>query len=85
MKDKANKRVAGFLVNDDFINYVINPSLSLIELWEEFFRNHPEQIEIANEARQILLGQKDYVILPTHEANDLKFRIFEKCGFGSLN
>jgi len=81
----TDKRVISILVNDEFINYVMNPTISLIEKWEDLFRMHPEQIPIANEARLILLSRLNKKTLPHHEVLELKARIFEKCGISSLN
>jgi hypothetical protein len=68
------------LVNDDFINYVINPNLILVEMWDDFFVLHPDLIPIADEAKMILLGEVDCQELPTKEAQALEISIFEKCG-----
>jgi len=76
----TDKRVISILVNDDFINYVLSPTDSLIETWDNYFRMNPEQIPIAYEARQILLGKLNNKSLPYNESIELKTRIFEKCG-----
>ena len=85
MIDRKNKLVQNILVNEDFINYVFNPTYSLTTKWDRFFRSHPEQISVANEARLILLGRKEKKVLPVNESLALKSRILEKCGFTQLN
>ena len=79
MSTKLNKKVEEFLVSDSFVNYVIDPTSSLIELWEKHFRNHPTQVPFANEARRILLGEDGFVQLSVFENVELKRRIFEEC------
>ena len=68
------------LVNDDFINYVVNPNLILKEMWDDFFGLHPDLIAVANEAKMILLGEMDFKEMPANEAHELEMGIFEKCG-----
>jgi hypothetical protein len=80
----TDKHVKSILVNDDFINYVINPTNLLTEMWEDFFRIHPDQISIANEASRILLGKNNDKLFPDHEVKELKSRIFEKCGISPM-
>lgn len=85
MSAETDKRVIGILVNDDFINYVLNPTISMNEKWDDFFRMHPEQIPIANQARLILLGRLNKKTLPFNEMIEMKSRIFEKCGLSPLS
>jgi len=72
--------VISLLVNDDFINYVVNPNLILKEMWDDFFSVHPDLIPAAEEARTILLGEFGYIEMPAGETQELEVRIFEKCG-----
>jgi hypothetical protein len=72
--------VISLLVNDDFINYVINPNLILKEVWDDFFSLHPDLIPVAEDAKMILLGQMDYTEMTAAESQELENRIFEKCG-----
>jgi len=72
--------VISLLVNDDFINYVINPNLILNEMWDDFFGLHPDLISVANQAKMILLGELDFKELPAVEVHELELCIFEKCG-----
>jgi hypothetical protein len=74
------------LVNDDFINYVINPNLILKEMWDDFFSLHPDLIPAAKEAKQILSDKSnDVYSIPPFEMKELEIRIFEKCGLNTLN
>lgn len=74
------KSLVSLLVNDDFINYVISPTLTLKEMWEAYFHEHPEMISIAAEAKSILLGENAEKELPVAEARMMENRIFERCG-----
>jgi len=79
------KQVEEFLVSDSFVNYVMDPTISLIERWEQYFRSHPNEIAFANEAKQILLGEGEMIQMPSFEAVELKMKIFEKCNLAVLN
>lgn len=68
------------LVNDDFINYVLNPTLVLDEMWDEFFAEHPELISVADQAKSILLGESNQNIMPADEMQELENRILAQCG-----
>lgn len=57
MNSTSENNLYNFLLNDDFIHYVVNPSLVLNEMWDEFFEEHPEMIPVANNAKDILLGR----------------------------
>ena len=80
MSSTTDKRVLSILVNDDFINYVLNPNLILTEMWEDYFSTHPEYIPLAGEAKKILLGELNPTELSADEAYDLEARILNKCG-----
>jgi hypothetical protein len=82
---KLNKKVEEFLVSDSFVNYVIEPTTLLIEVWEKFFRNNPDQVPSANEAKIILLGEEDFIPMPAFEALALKLRILEECNLSLIN
>jgi len=73
------KRLLSILVNDDFINYVLNPDLILKERWEDYLIAHPEDIPLVTQARQILLGESDPKELTPEEAFDLEQRILNRC------
>jgi len=76
----TDKRVLSILVNDDFINYVLNPNLILTEMWEDYFSTHPEDIPLADEAKKMLLGELNSTELSADEVSILETRILEKCG-----
>jgi len=76
----TDKLLLSFLVNDDFINYVLNPNLILKELWEDYSSTHPEDIPLLNEARRILLGETELKELAKEDSIQLECSIFKKCG-----
>jgi hypothetical protein len=76
----TDKRVLSILVNDDFINYVLNPNLILTEMWEDYFSTHPEDIPLADEAKKMLLGELNPTELSAEEACNLEIRILGQCG-----
>ena len=80
MSSTKNINLISLLVNDDFINYVVNPNLVLNEMWEDFFNSHPDLAPIAKEAKQILTVEHISHSLPPFEMKELEIRIFEKCG-----
>ena len=73
-------RLLQMLVNDDFINYVLNPNLTLKEKWEDYFKSHTEIIPYIDEATKILLGESDQKMLTSKDALELEKNIFDKCG-----
>lgn len=75
MVSTTNIQVVNLLVNDDFINYVINPNLALSEMWNDFFSLHPEIIPHAVEAKKILLGDNITDELSATEVKELESRI----------
>ena len=80
MSSTTDKRVLSILVNDDFINYILNPNLILTEMWEDYFSTHPEDIPLADEAKKMLLGELNSTELSADEVSILETRILEKCG-----
>jgi len=76
----TDKRVINLLVNDDFINYVINPNLILVEMWDEFFDAHPAMIPVAEEAKAILQGQTTSDPISPQAQEELEASILKKCG-----
>ncbi len=84
MNSTTNKRLLSFLVNDDFINYVLNPNLILKELWENYSISHPEDIPLLDEARRVLLGQTMLIELPMNDSINLEKDILKRCGL-SIN
>ena len=85
MNININKQVQEFLVNDDFINYVVCPNFILIEFWNDFFENHLELILAADEAKNILLGESQFIKMNIDEMNQLKHSILVNCGFNSID
>ena len=83
MSSTTDKRVLSILVNDDFINYVLNPNLILTEMWEDYFSTHPEDIPLAEEAKKILLGELHPTELSADEASNLEACILKKCGMAN--
>ncbi|HRZ96371.1 MAG TPA: hypothetical protein P5084_02360 [Paludibacter sp.] len=79
------ENIKEFLINDDFINYVIHPTLKLQLHWEIFFKNNPELIGFADQARKILCEEGDIFELHEWETNDVKNRIIDQCGISLLN
>ena len=83
MNSTTNKRLLSLLVNDDFINYVLNPNLILKEMWENYMSSHPEDIHVLNQAKFILLGGNESFELTLEEVSNLEHTIFDKCGLAS--
>ena len=83
MNPTTNKRLLSLLVNDDFINYVLNPNLILKEMWEDYMSTHPEDIPVLNEAKYILLGGNELNRLSNEDVSNMQHDIFEKCGLAS--
>jgi len=73
-------RLLQMLVNDDFINYVLNPNLTLKEKWEDYFKSHTEIIPYIDEATRILLGESVQENLSSNDVLELEKSIFDKCG-----
>lgn len=80
MNSTTNKRLQSLLVNDDFINYILNPNLILKEMWEDYMSTHPEDIAVMDEAKNILLGVNESMELTPKEVSELESIIIEKCG-----
>ena len=54
-------KVKDFLTDDDFINYVLGITPQSASQWETYFREHPEEMADAEEAKAILLAPADVV------------------------
>ena len=80
MNSITDKRLLSILVNDDFINYVLNPDLILKERWENHFIIHPDDLPLVHKARQILLGESNPTELSQEEALTMEHNLFKKCG-----
>lgn len=69
-------KIEDFLIDDNFIDYILAPNTILETYWNTFFHEHPECTAIAEKARLILLEEDNQQCLPDTEALDLKNRIF---------
>ena len=52
-------KVKDFLTDDDFINYVLGVTPQLASRWETYFREYPEEMADAEEAKAVLLAPAD--------------------------
>lgn len=85
MNIQTDNIVIDLLVDDNFINYIMNPTRSLTEKWTNYFKENPDSIQAANQAKKILLGESEKIFLTDFEAKELESQIIEKCGFGHYN
>lgn len=85
MNIQTNNIVIDLLVDDNFINYIMNPTLSLTEKWTNYFKENPNYIQAANQAKKILLGESEKIFLTDFEAKELESQIMEKCGLVYYN
>lgn len=71
-----HSKVKDFLTDDHFINYVLGVSSQSTITWEKYFKEHPELVVDAEQAKEILLAQDDVICdLTTTESLHLKDRI----------
>lgn len=67
-------KVKDFLTDDDFINYVLGVTPQSASKWETYFREHPEEIADAEEAKAVLLAPAnvacDFSIVENNELED---------------
>jgi len=69
-------KVKDFLTDDDFINYVLGVTPQSASQWETYFREHPEEIADAEEAKAVLLAPApanvacDFSIVENNELED---------------
>ena len=69
-------KVMDFLTDDDFINYVLGVTPQSASQWETYFREHPEEMADAEEAKAVLLTPADVACdFSLVENQDLKDRI----------
>lgn len=80
-----SENIIEFLINDDFIKYVTNPDLKLEIQWDVFFKKHPNLIPIANQARDIIIGNSETYKISESELIQLKEKILQECGILSMN
>lgn len=70
--------VKNFLTDNDYIEFVLNGTPHLQDYWESYFKDHPEQIAIAEEVKNILLAPVDVDSgISEEESLDLKNRIID--------
>lgn len=75
--NKVYSKVEDFLMDDDFIKYVLDMSPELAFRWESLLRRQSELFGIYEEAKAVLLAPADVGISMTQAENeDLKRRIF---------
>ena len=79
------ENIIDFLINDDFINYVMHPTLNSQLKWDIFFKNNPGLIDSADEARMILFEEGEIYEMHEWETTEIKKRIISECGISSLN
>ena len=65
-------KVKDFLTDDDFINYVLGVTPQSASQWETYFREHPEEMADAEEAKAVLLANVacDFSIVENNELED---------------
>ena len=67
-------KVKDFLTDDDFINYVLGVTPQSAAQWETDFREHPEEMADAEEAKAVLLAPAnvacDFSIVENNELED---------------
>ena len=69
-------KVKDFLTDDDFINYALGVTPEAASQWETYFREHPEQIADAEEAKAVLMAPTDVACdFTMAESKELKDRI----------
>ena len=69
-------KVMDFLTDDDFINYVLGVTPQSASQWETYFREHPEEMADAEEAKAVLLAPANVDCgFSIVENNELKDRI----------
>ncbi len=81
----TDKQLYDILIDDDFINYVLNPTQQLISKWENYFERYPEKLAIANQAKKILTGEEQCHHLTEFEVKEMEFGIFERCRLQNCN
>lgn len=74
---KTEDQTIDFLVDDDFIHYVLEPTPELTAAWSGFFVRHPENIAAADEARKLLVGDDQQTQFPEDSLQSVKFAILQ--------
>lgn len=85
VKNLVDKLTYEFLVNDEFIQYVVDQNAAMNGKWNDFFSIHPEQLPFANKAKLILEGKLEPVIPDETEIFEMKRLIFKSCNLYNNN
>lgn len=71
-------KVRDFLIDDDFINYVLVPDDVSEAKWNAYFNKYPAERTAAEEAKTVLLDEgEESLCMPDNEAEELKERILQ--------
>lgn len=81
---RHHQKVTDILLDDDFINYVFDPTPDLMEKWESFFRLHPDMISMAEKAKSIL-NDGSHMQLSAEEVAEMEQNILLACGLTQAN
>ena len=68
-------KVKDFLIDDDFINYILAPDKVLEAKWNDYFDKYPADRLAAEEAKMVLLGEGEFQCITDNEADELKERV----------
>mgnify|MGYP001170173541 CR=1 FL=1 len=79
VKALVDKQTYNFLINDDFIHYIVDSNQLLQEKWSNYFSSHPDELPYANKAKLILQGKLDVTAPSTEDISEMKNNIFETC------
>lgn len=68
-------KVKDFLIDNDFINYILAPDKVLEAKWNDYFDKYPADRLAAEEAKMVLLGEGEFQCMTDNEADELKERV----------
>ena len=86
MNTSTEKYILSFLMNDDFIEYVVHPTNQLAEKWSNFFKKNPSLNVYAQKARSIISGELQIdENLTEQELLELKKQIVANCNISNNN
>ncbi|WP_321480040.1 hypothetical protein [uncultured Bacteroides sp.] len=72
MNAKLKYDINDYLTDDDFILAIVSNDQNKIEKLEEFIKLHPQEIEVIEQAKDILLGRSETSTMPDGEKLALK-------------
>lgn len=72
MNAKLKYDINDYLTDDDFILAIVSNDQNKIEKLEEFIKLHPQEIEVIEQAKDILLGRSETSTMPDGEKFALK-------------